>query len=389
MTWITTDNIAAETWRRLHEYTNIELTVDAIEQRHGKPRDKSRERAYKKQAQQIRVSILQAKEYFDAATESSLFTSPNHLYYGAIALSSASMLLLGDGRLSLDQLRKDSANAHHGLRFTTGANSTEAANGLGLLKNSFVEILATGHFRNWYLSLPTHSAVFAYVTHRLENATQTNREIRGFDPHASFKSLTGRKYSALALINWLPDLALELPRYGVTIAMSRTTHKVEVGKNQKAIHTWLFHGGAHSIAARDEILERFKIDSRHENHLTWQFEENAVSGIVRIEQDPGEKDMHFEWPSCRESLSHNTISYAHSIDTPEVVDSFLFLYQLSMLSRYFPDLWISCLESQCRAAKLIEQSVDVLKKKFPTLILSLLAQDDIVISNHRAPWYSQ
>lgn len=84
MKWIVTDDIYAKTWRRLFEFGNIELTVDEIVRRHGQPTQSSEKFSYRKQAQQVRVAILQAKEYFEAARQSSLYTSANHLYYGKI-----------------------------------------------------------------------------------------------------------------------------------------------------------------------------------------------------------------------------------------------------------------------------------------------------------------
>ena len=123
MRWIVTDDIYAETWRRLLEFANIELTMDEIARRHGKAITKSQTDNYKKQATQARVCALQAKEYFDAARSSTLFTSPNHAYYGAVATASLMMLIFGDGQKSLDVLRADNRNNHHGLDFTTGCTA--------------------------------------------------------------------------------------------------------------------------------------------------------------------------------------------------------------------------------------------------------------------------
>jgi hypothetical protein len=105
MEWITTLDVHRETWRRLREFANPEFATEAIASVHGA--GNSRTTAdYRKQAVQIRASILQASEYFDAARSSSLVTSPNHVYYGLISLASAVMLLLGDGESSFDFLRK-------------------------------------------------------------------------------------------------------------------------------------------------------------------------------------------------------------------------------------------------------------------------------------------
>jgi beta-phosphoglucomutase-like phosphatase (HAD superfamily) len=104
MEWVTCENVYDESWRRLLEYANIELATEAIREIHGE--DPKKEKNYKTKAEQVRFSLLQAKEYFEAARTSSLFTQPNHLYYGAVALSTACMVLRGDGDKSLDRLRQ-------------------------------------------------------------------------------------------------------------------------------------------------------------------------------------------------------------------------------------------------------------------------------------------
>jgi hypothetical protein len=86
-------------------------------------------------------------------------------------------------------------------------------------------------------------------------------------------------------------------------------------------------------------------------------------------------------------LNNETILYAEIIDTHEFVDGYRAAFGLSMLSRYYPDLWVRCLESHCIAAKAIEHFVFVMIKKFPIMALGHLANDDIVISNHMPPWF--
>lgn len=96
MEWITSENTYEESWRRLLEFANVELAMEAISGFHGEP-TKSTLPNYRKQAEQARVALLQAREYFEAAKASSLYTQPNHLYYGSVALSTACMLIRGDG----------------------------------------------------------------------------------------------------------------------------------------------------------------------------------------------------------------------------------------------------------------------------------------------------
>ena len=57
-----------------------------------------------------------------------------------------------------------------------------------------------------------------------------------------------------------------------------------------------------------------------------------------------------------------------------------------MLSRYYPDIWVSAVESRCIAAKLLERAVDIAIKKFPILTLSIISGEETIISTHREPW---
>lgn len=144
--WITTENIPTEAWRRVLEFANIDFAIDAITHRHGSPANKSIKEDYKKQAEQIRVSILQSKEYFEAASSASLFTSPNHLYYGMVSLAAAIMLIWGSGEESLDYLRKDKQNRAHGLIFNTAVTKNNCQKDLSILHSSYVEVVKKGFF---------------------------------------------------------------------------------------------------------------------------------------------------------------------------------------------------------------------------------------------------
>lgn len=387
MKWIVTDDIYAETWRRVLEFGNLDLTVDEITRRHGQPTQTSERLSYRKQAQQVRVAILQAKEYFEAARQSSLYTSANHLYYGITSLATATMLVLGDGTRSLDFLRRDSKNGHHGLHFTTGCTAKEAATGLALIKKSFVEVLPRGHFANWYSTLPLTESALAYHVREVDGGSVTSRETLGGHRLAPLEEIKGRKFSTVDLLRRFPDLVGDLPQYGISVAQSRATHKVEFKRNGRMRHIWLIHG-APDISSRDELLEKFRLPSRFIGAMAYHIQEDALGGIVVLDCAMEDQEITFEWPNCRETMSHDTIFYAEDYDTLEIADGFLASYQLSMLSRYFPDLWVACLESQCKAAKLIERAVDILLKKFPILALSLLVPEGVVVSTHREPWKS-
>ncbi|MDE2421994.1 MAG: hypothetical protein KGO49_12545 [Gammaproteobacteria bacterium] len=352
--------------------------------RHGAPKSKSEKDNYAKQAQQARSCVLQAKEYFDAANTSSLYTGPNHAYYGSIALTSLSMLILGDGRNALDQLRKNNENNHHGLDFTLGCNVKSAMQGINLLESSRAEILNKGHFRNWYNLLPARGSVHAITDYTLTNdQRRINYEsIGGYDT-PKIEQLKKKK-TALDLIKYLPDLDQDLARYGVGVFRSRTNLDVKIERGNKVIYTWRIHG-CRSESELEALLANFLTKSDSQNKFTWSGFDGQLSGIVRFES-PTNEPTPFIWPSSRDTMSHESISYADMDETHELVDLYVLAYQFSMLSRYYPDIWVSCLESQCRAAKIIERANSIIIKKLPILILSVLRDVQVIISTHRAPW---
>lgn len=381
MDWIVTDNISKEVWRRLLEYANAEIALDRIIQLHGEPTSKTIGN-YKKQAAQARACVLQAHEYYAAAKASSLYTSPNHIYYGNICLATLIMLICGDGSMALDVLRRDGKNNHHGLDFSLGCDAKAAKIGFGLLENSYCELLKYGQFANWYNCLPSMAEVSAVIRKSNGGVGQLARRTVGSSRIAPYSALVGKKFSLLDLIKLFPDLALDMRRLGLVSIFCRADHYVEINqKNNRETHTFLLHGLDEEN--RDSILSRFAVEPRGGD--CFEVIENPPGAIVNFKMD---KDalLRFSWPDSRETLSHDTIFYGVGLDRHEIVDLYLCSYQLSMLSRYFPDIWVAGIESQGKAAKIVELLIDVQEKKFPVLALGFISGIETVISTHRPPW---
>lgn len=382
--WIVSDDIERETWRRLHEYANIDLATDYLTSRHGAPKDQQEKRNRKKQAEQTRFCLLQAKEYFDAARLSSLYTSPNHLYYGLVALTSAQMLLLGDGTSSLDYRRQDPANGHHGLRFTTGCNASSARHGLTILDSSYAEVLRSGHFVSWYSHLPSRMDIYAQVTAEMKEGTFVDSRVFGGYEMAKSAAMIGRRRTALELLRCLPDLAQDFNRYRMPVSAARSSQEVRVRHDAPTRHLWTFHQ-IFDRTSPEKLLERFQVPPRFAEYL--HARATASGSLMAVEAViPDLEGFEIRYPESRDTMDHETITYFDSIDTHELVDSFVIAFQLSMLSRYYPDLWVGCIESHCKASKLIDRAVETLIKKAPLLALSLISPHGVTISTHRAPW---
>lgn len=381
MEWITCENTYEESWRRLLEYANIEIALESIISIHKL--DPSGDMSNcKKQAEQIRVSLLQAKEYFEALKSSSLFTKPNHLYYGAVSLSVACMLLRGDGTKSLDFLRKTKGNAHHGLDFTFSSNMHQAKKGFKLLESSFVNIASTGHFSNWYSILPKVQLAYGLIERFTASGKATSYERIGSYEICDFSKITGRKHSLLDLIKRLPDMSYELHRYGIQINTARGTHTLRLydnGNMKESIFTF------HSSKSYEDLMSIVgKFYCEHGVNFEVDIEYGKTNGFVKTRTD---KVWNYSYPDSRETIDNNTMFFSEKMDTPEIVDVFEISYGLSMLSRYFPDIWVAFLESHCKGAKLVERLISILTTKIPTLILNQMAQRQYIISTHRPFWY--
>lgn len=384
MEWLVTDDVARECWRRLLEFANIDLTVEALVRLHGRPRDDREHQNYVKQARQARVCVLQANEYFDAARSSTLFTAPNHLYYGMVSLSSLQMLLLGDGTRSLDYLRKVPSNAQHGLRFSTECTASTAREGLRLLETSSAEVLQRGHFLNWYSVLPETVGLYGLQIIQFPNVTSSDYVQLGTYETCKPEQIVGRKRTALELLRQFPDLFRDLRRYGVTAPGARTTHELRIGADMARHNLWMIHQVLDEERFED-LLRRFQFPPRFAHHVQVRERGDGLPWAVQISTPPVD-ELRFSWPDSRDTMDHQSISFADTIDTHELVDGFLLAYQLSMFSRYYPDLWVACIESHCKAAKLVELAVEILIKKAPIMSLSLLTPGGVTISTHREPW---
>ena len=159
---------------------------------------------------------------------------------------------------------------------------------------------------------------------------------------------------------------------------------VSENDEKQMAYAWRIHG-CESKQDLEILLKKFSVQPGFENLRNFTPYPSGLGGEVRVNFQHGDH-ISFEWPDVREALEHCTISYADHVEMFEIVELYLVAYQLSMLSRYFPDLWVHCIESQCLSAKLISRATEIIGRKFPILCLSILNDEKTVISIYRQPW---
>jgi hypothetical protein len=333
----------------------------------------------------MRVALLQAREYFRAAELCSVYTSPNHLYYGLTSLASTILLLRGDGTSSFDYLRKDNANRSHGLRFSTGVGTLSKARGLNLLSNSHVDVLSTGHFRNWYSVLPDREPAIGRVTRTTGTTTLVSNEIVGWERVEPFSILNSAHFKLIDLIRRLPDLSNALSRAGLQTRNTRITHDQTVPIQGATSHCWRLHG-ASSAADLEHILDEFKFSASVAGHVDVQ-KTPAQTAVLVTFAPTTDVSGAFSWPSSRERLDNEFVAFAEALNTHEFTDFYLIAFGLSMLARYFPDLWVATIDAHGIASKIVEAFVDIALQKTPLLTLRLLSSPGLTISMHKPSWY--
>jgi len=125
---------AAFAWAGLRKFQNIDLVAEKLIQLQNVPSKYKND--VRKQAQQIRYCLIQAREYFVAAATVSIATKPNLLYYGAMSLALAEILFKQSGDSSLDKARGE--HRHHGLTMSVGGipKSATLSEAAGLIRAS-------------------------------------------------------------------------------------------------------------------------------------------------------------------------------------------------------------------------------------------------------------
>lgn len=386
--WNTSVDPETDTWRRLLDYANEEFALEALLQRHGEPARSVDLKNYKKQASNLRTALHQAHEYFEAARSATQLTAPNPLYYGAYSLASAVMLMRGNGEYSFDFLRRSSKNRTHGLTFTTGTAGSKATGRAEMLQDSFVAVNRFGHFPNFYSVLPPFEQVLAMTTNYIgSKSVNTYMAARGRQSTLAIDDLHGQKRSILELCGHIPDLAFDLRRYRLGSAASRCNFEVMQRNGQAYGYRWRFHG-AGTRADLEAILDQFRFPYQLITEVDAQIEDEATGGIVYM-QDPGpEQPVSFQFPTIRTTADGDQVAFARDIDTPEIADLYRVAYGLSMLARYYPDVWVHSIESHSVASRVVALILPILRRKLLAATLSLFEETIVIASSHRAPWYS-
>lgn len=383
-----TEDPNREVWKRLRYLLDPVSASDLIRRRHGL--DPSQFQAdVKKQARQVGFSIRQAEEYFAASDRVSLTTRPVLLYYGAVSLSKALVLVASDGTHSYDALRRANRHQHHGLVLSRAFLSTPTATAS---IQDFLGAIACrvhihqngepwGHFPLYYRALLP--PVFQYKKEIHDDFRGSSLlwslEVMDGPPSLSLENLCNEELSLLDLVRALPDLYFLLRDIGITPLVARGNTSMR----EERLHT-ANPDGSRTLSRLRQSWDFFVdgIDPPEKAVLLGFLQ--GINPDLKTLNDYGsnihmrmilERALDEEFPrryfpdvvQDAHGRSYYVLNPQKHIDDP--ASYLVILFSLGMLARYYPDVWVKSTQENIRLSEFLDTLLGLIYQRLPNLIL--------------------
>jgi len=377
-----------EVWKRLRYFLDPASASDLIRRRQGLSPGQF-EADVKKQAHQLGFSILQAEEYFTASERVSLPTRPVLLYYGAVSLSKALILVAKDGTHSYDALRRGNRHQHHGLVLSRRILSKPTATSTleGFLESVSCRVhtnpsgLPWGHFPLFYQALST--PVFQYKKEVHDDFRGSSLlwslEVIDGPPGISLDELCERSLALLDLVRALPDLYFALRDLNLTPSVARGSlrmreERIHTGnpdgtKNlSRILQIWDFFVDGIDPPDKASLLG-FLAEINTDLRIITDYGPNIHMrmSLERLPQDDFPRRYFPDVIQDAHSRSYYVLEPKKYLDEPA---SYLaILFSLGMVARYYPDVWMKSIQQNVRLAEFLDTVLNLVYRRFPNLIL--------------------
>lgn len=325
--------------------------------------------------QQLRYCLVQAKEYFDAATAVSLPTKAVQMYYCCMSLALAQILWRGTGDNSLDRMRQQ--HAHHGLEFSLPskmpADFVEAATQMRA-RPSIQARGRFGTFEVWHRlarQFPLIGINASISTTGTEH-TRVETLLAGRDERMPLVPECGLSF--LDCVESTPGMAMHLGGTGARTKLVRATigRRVQDEGNGNAQVTYQIIVHPAQRALIDQLRESIGVDP------------NCI-GYVDVTDFPS--GFRLRW-------THHVPDIVYDVSAPEgfcvsPVEAFLLdndiplnefgyiyvgLYICGMYARYYPDLWQREIGLSSNLSLCIEHFLEMAQERLPLLTLMDIEQ---------------
>ncbi|MDN7910147.1 YaaC family protein [Burkholderia cepacia] len=366
-----TADVGKYAWGRLAHFQNVEAVTREIMELHRLP-ERHRTNA-RRQATQLRQCLMQAREYYEAARAVSLATRPVLLYYSAMSLALAEVLMKQSADSRLEKLRE--FHGCHGLQLSmanTVAPGDELEIAIAALRakpQTAPDGSARGTFEVWRRSSRELPIIGRYTqTHPTVGMTTSGIRalMSGTDVEPDPYPING--LSLLDILQGLPQMAEILTTYGIKPKLVRSTCEAMFGaENQDPILSIIVHPSLPDAMTDFMNLVRF-----------------APRGLHRIEIAEYPSGVHLKIPLTDDVAGHLPWSICTDVANTwfssrnEFLNEFGLLYVALHIAgnfaRYYPDKWLAHIEVSSPLALVIDRLTDVAFERVPLLVASELTR---------------
>ncbi|MGL3211126.1 YaaC family protein [Bradyrhizobium sp. BR 1433] len=360
-------------WSSLQRFQNVPLVTDILMQLHGL--SLGQKRNAQKQARQIRYCLMQAREYAAAAGAVSPITKPTLLYYALMNLALAEMLLKQPGDSSLDRAREH--HRHHGLVFTDTRSGTLADNltisAAGLVakpmivtRNAAEERLGT--FELWHRGAREFPHVGKQTVYHLDGGQTSGFRLLGSPDDQRLPLLPASGLTLFDCFTQIPDMIEFLGEHGIPsqCARGRITRD---DHPQQSVLRYVLHP---SLVAPNVFA-----DMRVHPALVDRLEYIALpnGGALTLRTASTDPDHAIVLPAAS-AFTASEFRCWTSTHLPLNEFGFIYvaLFMAGNYARYYPDRWVSDVETSAPLALAIEALLTIAERRVPWLVLSELSR---------------
>ena len=364
-------DISAYAWRGLNHFQNVDHAANTIMRLHGLP-EKHRSNA-RKQAEQLKYCLTQAKEYFIAADAVSLATRPVLLYYGVMSLALAEVLLKQSSDSRLSKLRAD--HNCHGLSLvlarSPGPNDdlSTTLNSLRAKPQISQDGTPKGTFEVWRRSAREYPIGGVHTTHNSQGTIKRFSMLYGAEDAAPPPQPTAG-ITLRSCVQNLPYMRDTLVTWGISLDMVRATVSCDVGADSTSSTTIILHPNLKALLDRFMQLPRLRAE-----------EVNNVD-VVELENGyiikSSEKNRSLILPQAICLNEHEVYFSCTSNSIGEFGHTFVALHILGNFARYYPDVWMDHIAKSSALATVVDDLCSQARERLPLLSLSEMQRTYII-----------
>lgn len=369
---INTQDIASYAWMRISQFQNAEFTSNTIKKLHNlQKKDFSNS---KKQAEEIKFCLLQAKEYYDAAKNVSLVTRPVLLYYAIMSLSLAEILLKQTAESRLAKLREH--HNCHGLQLHI-KQSPKFDDSFNLAASSLLTKQQTkgmdeyvGTFEVWRQSAREYPLGGIQTTYFTNGTSQSGYNLILYPVDEAPPPIKNNGITLLECLRELPYMQEALSIVGSSTKLVRATFE---SKRQGLL-------GNPSLTV---IIHPNELSNINDFEKLVICEPSSVNNVEIRELPSGyvietnldlDKPKILRWPHSVCMTEKDVYFSCSNLNLGEFGFIYAALHICGNFARYYPDLWVKHIEKNSPLALVINEFTNQAFERIPLLSLSELSR---------------